>query len=165
MKIIKHRERVETKYYYRKFECADDRGSGAMFECDEAGIVDRAKLPPAALKNLEECLTGRVTRRVDVRHRVSGDGEYESIPGTGREIEVKMIDLGAVEYRHSYVEPAIGKCDCGTEVELCGFTNTCTSCEADYNSSGQRLAPREFWGEETGESVSDILSVDWDTQP
>lgn len=48
-------------------------------------------------------------------------------------------------------------CDCGEEVELQGFTNTCDGCGADYNWSGQRLAPREQWGWETGESASDIL--------
>jgi len=53
------------------------------------------------------------------------------------------------------------KCtDCGREVLCYGFTNTC-ECGADYNMSGQQLAPREQWGEETGESVADILSVDY----
>ena len=42
------------------------------------------------------------------------------------------------------------------------FTNTCDRCGDDYNSAGQRLAPREQWGEETGESAADILSVDQD---
>ena len=53
----------------------------------------------------------------------------------------------------------MGLCDCGAEVELGGFTNTC-ECGADYNMSGQRLASRSQWGEETGESIADILSVD-----
>lgn len=55
-------------------------------------------------------------------------------------------------------DPAILKCDCGEEVMLWGFTNTC-NCGADYNQSGQRLAPREQWGEETGESLADILNI------
>lgn len=49
-----------------------------------------------------------------------------------------------------------------TEVRCCGewlqctrFTNTCDNCGADYNMSGQCLAPREQWGEETGEHWSD----------
>jgi hypothetical protein len=57
------------------------------------------------------------------------------------------------------VTPALWKCDCGEELELPDFTNTC-ECGADYNSAGQRLAPREQWGEETGESLSDILSIE-----
>ena len=58
----------------------------------------------------------------------------------------------------SWVEPRIGRCQCGAEVELEHFTNTC-DCGRDYNMSGQELAPREQWGEETGESLSDILSI------
>ncbi len=27
----------------------------------------------------------------------------------------------------------------------------CDICGAEYNSSGHKLAPRQFWGEETGE--------------
>jgi hypothetical protein len=57
------------------------------------------------------------------------------------------------------VTPALWKCDCGEELECPDFTNTC-ECGADYNSGGQRLAPREQWGEETGESLSDILSIE-----
>jgi len=58
-------------------------------------------------------------------------------------------------------EPAVGKCACGQEVWLSGFTNTCDGCGRDYSIGGQELAPREQWGEETGESASDILSVDY----
>lgn len=47
------------------------------------------------------------------------------------------------------------KCDCGEEIMCHGFTSTC-ECGADYNMSGQRLAPREQWGEETGETYADI---------
>ncbi|GAH70438.1 unnamed protein product [marine sediment metagenome] len=39
-----------------------------------------------------------------------------------------------------------------------GFTNTC-ECGADYNSAGQLLASRSQWGEETGESLTDILNI------
>lgn len=44
------------------------------------------------------------------------------------------------------------------------FTNTCDHCGADYNSSGQRLASRSQWGEETGETASDILNHDYNTE-
>jgi hypothetical protein len=50
------------------------------------------------------------------------------------------------------------RCHCGRELACPGFTNTC-ECDADYNWAGQRLAPREQWGEETGESLSDILNI------
>lgn len=52
-------------------------------------------------------------------------------------------------------------CDCGEECELAGFTNTC-ECGAEYNMSGALLAPREQWGEETGEHASDLNNLDDD---
>ena len=62
--------------------------------------------------------------------------------------------------RHRYKGvPALGQCSCGEEVLLSGFTNTCDQCGKDYNLSGQELAPRSQWDEETGESLSDILII------
>lgn len=56
------------------------------------------------------------------------------------------------------------RCKCGEELECHGFTNTCI-CGRDYNWAGQLLAPRSHWGEETGESLSDILSEPWQKDP
>ena len=53
------------------------------------------------------------------------------------------------------------KCYCGREVVCDRFTNPC-DCGRDYNFNGDLLAPREVWGEETGESVYDILMADVD---
>lgn len=50
------------------------------------------------------------------------------------------------------------RCECGKVLETPGFTNTC-DCGADYNWAGQRLAPRDQWGEETGEHPADILRI------
>lgn len=55
--------------------------------------------------------------------------------------------------------PKVIRCSCGREVVCQGFTNTC-DCGADYNWSGSRLAPREQWGEETGEHPTDIARID-----
>ncbi|MFJ8247337.1 hypothetical protein [Peribacillus asahii] len=42
--------------------------------------------------------------------------------------------------------------ECGSKVELySSWANEC-SCGTEYNGFGQRLAPREEWGYETGES-------------
>lgn len=54
------------------------------------------------------------------------------------------------------LENAIGRCVCGQIVELGRFTCSC-DCGRDYNWNGDELAPREQWGEETGESEADIL--------
>jgi len=56
-------------------------------------------------------------------------------------------------------ELSLGRCECGAVVELIGFTNTCEGCGKDYNWAGQALAPRECWGEETGEHPADILRI------
>ena len=62
--------------------------------------------------------------------------------------------------RHNHwIEPAIGRCPCGAQVILAGFTNTCSKCGRDFNFNGLELAPREQWGEETGEHLSDILRI------
>jgi hypothetical protein len=77
--------------------------------------------------------------------------------GTEREIIGQKFSLGyLIDIRAWRFE-----C-CGQEFMLDRFTNTCGVCKADYNSGGQRLASREQWGCETGESIHDILSVDYD---
>jgi len=53
-------------------------------------------------------------------------------------------------------EPKIIICDCGEDVVCNDFTNTCV-CGADFNFSGQRLAPRDQWGCETGEHLLDCI--------
>jgi len=76
---------------------------------------------------------------------------------------MRIIKHARIDKNGRRISPAIGVCNrCSAEVVLGGFTNTC-ECGADYNSAGQELAPRCFWGEETGESLSDIMSVDCKT--
>ena len=69
-----------------------------------------------------------------------------------------LRDLGIEEREYFSTPSKYGICSCGQEVMLTGFTNTC-NCGLDYNSSGELLAPRSQWGEETGESLSDILGI------
>jgi len=70
-----------------------------------------------------------------------------------RETCYRPHGFGYVKFRAPVV-----KCDCGKEVVCEHFTNTC-ECGADYNRSGQMLASREQWGEETGEHLGDILRI------
>jgi hypothetical protein len=51
------------------------------------------------------------------------------------------------------------KCVCGVELVLQGFTTTC-ECDRDYNWNGLCLAPREQWGEETGEHPADVVRIE-----
>ena len=96
--------------------------------------MDVSKLHPAGLENYRNCTQG-----------ATSDGT--------------VIEDGGVECReHSWREAAVGRCGCGLDVTLSGFTNTC-DCGRDYNSAGQMLAPREQWGEDTGETVGEILMI------
>lgn len=131
IKILSKRERITNVRYMHQFSREESPGSGFSFECDKDGEV--FGMEPEARKSYMDCLTG-----------VCGGS--------------KMIDEGIVKHEHSYMQPAIGECTCGQEVVLRGFTNTC-ECGKDYNSSGQGLAPRSGWGEETGESLGDILNI------
>jgi hypothetical protein len=87
----------------------------------------------------------------------NGIVDESTLQPLGLENYHKCIAKGLGRYeRHErgYSEPAIGKCSCGKHVTLANFTNTC-SCGTDYNSSGQTLACRSQWGEETGEHWTD----------
>jgi hypothetical protein len=144
IKIISHRKLVEVVTYHRYFEHENIPGAGFSFDCDEHGNLDEekyAKEKPVAYGSYKQCLTGIVNIT---------DGPS------------KVKDRGVQKYEHHYWESAIGECVCGEEVYLSGFTNTCDKCERDYNGSGQELAPRSQWGEETGESLADILGPSTD---
>lgn len=130
LEIIKCRTYSEAVHHRRVFDFADEPGRGYWFESDDRGQVKEDDLTPEARANLHRCMTG----------------QYD------------VVDQGVRTWRTQYTDPAVGRCVCGREVELFGFTNTC-ECGIDYNMSGQALAPREQWGEETGESLAEILSI------
>jgi len=131
MQIIRRREFHKSVTYTLVFDLIETSGRSYTFDCDEHGTVIIERLPPEGINNFINC-----TNKI---HNVK-DGRV-------------------VKYHRTWSTPPVGLCDCGKEIELDHFTNTC-DCGADYNSAGQLLAPRSQWGEETGESLSDILSVD-----
>lgn len=47
------------------------------------------------------------------------------------------------------------KCDCDKELVIFSSHDIHCDCGRSYNSAGQLLAPREQWGEETGETAAD----------
>lgn len=129
-KIIKQSEIVECSS--RELEFYDESGSIRYgFACDENGNVQVNQLTEAAQRSYQRAL------------------EHEKNDGWTSELQV----------RHwHYREPGVLRCDCGRNVELEGFTCPC-DCGRDYNASGQLLAPREQWGEETGEHWTDCFST------
>jgi hypothetical protein len=134
IEIIQRREVTYTTIYARYFERTDCEGAGFRFDSDKDGNVDEKKLEPEALDSYRQCLTGTISGR-------------------------PVVDRRVTSWERKHVQDKIGKCPCGQKVYLSGFTNTC-NCGRDYNMSGQELAPRSQWGEETGESVQDILNID-----
>ena len=87
------------------------------------------------------------------------NGVYNENLDMGYKNLIKVIKSGDYKmnshhYDYFYRVPAELKC-CGEWLSLGSFTNTCPHCGADYNGSGQSLASRHFWGEETGESWFD----------
>ena len=85
-------------------------------------------LTPEACQNLESCR----------------NGDFDVTEGR------------VVKHTHRYWEPAVGKCQCGTEVTLSGNTNVCQRCGRAYNAWGAKAAPRHQWGSETGEPPADV---------
>lgn len=133
MKILSYRHQVSVPHYEIFFQYKDSKSlHGFGFPALESGEIDMESLKkkPTSLANYYKCLN--------------------------KEIEVE--DPYFKKWEHNYTEPTIGQCDCGAEVVLDRFTNSC-DCGRDYNMSGQELAPREQWGEETGESYADLQDL------
>ena len=133
IEIIKKRESGIDTTYVLHFTWKDSPGAGYAFDCDENGNL--FPMQDIAKDSYAFCIA-------------------ESAKPDG-----KLIADGVRTYLNKYYSPAEGRCHCGETVVLDGFTNTCACCGADYNYTGQELAPREQWGEETGESLADILSI------
>lgn len=128
IKIKMHSWIEEHTTYSLDFERADGKG-GFGFPCDQFGAFQST---PGSAHSLAMCLAGQ-----------DSNGQ-------------KIRPMGVRTMHGSYRHPAIGECHCGREIELGRFTNTC-KCGREFNSAGQELAPREQWGEETGEHWSECV--------
>ena len=128
--MMKPSKRITVTEYRRSFIWREDPGSGFGFDCDEHRNIDIEKLQEPAREKLRKCL----------------NGEYD------------VIDEGVIKHVYSYIEP--GEIDCvnckETVVLHSSWLNTC-ECGIDYDGSGNKLAPRSQWGEETGETWYDTL--------
>jgi len=134
MEILSHSRSVKVEQYSLCFDyIGASKHHGFSFDCNAAGEVDVVALQkkPAAYDNYLKCLSG----------------------------EHKVHAPYVQDFSHRYTEPAVGRCVCGCKVELARFTNTCDGCNRDYNYSGDLLAHRSQWGEETGESYCDIQDL------
>ena len=129
MNILKRRERITTTHHSQCYYWKDMPDAGFGFDCDKDGNVDFDAMEEPARLNYEKCRDG-------------------TFAVTGPFLE---------SYKSTYFEPAELKCSCGCVVYLTmSLVNDC-ECGAQYNSSGQRLAPQSQWGDDTGESISEIM--------
>jgi hypothetical protein len=76
---------------------------------------------------------------------------------TRQDAEVRAEKIELESDGCAYAKIVVYGVCCGNEMYLQDFTNTCDVCERDYNMSGQLLAPRSQWGEETGEAWYDCV--------
>lgn len=129
IEIIQHGGMERGRNYSRSFSTGD--GSGYSFPCSVNGTLEPFTCPEAAASWVR-CQQGVAAGC--------------------------MTDKGILSWEYRTKWPTIGRCTCGREVVLDRFTCSC-DCGLDYNQSGQLLAPRSQWGEETGESLGDILRV------
>lgn len=95
-----------------------------------------------------------VTNKVTL-DQVFNEKEFDTTEGASDFRDNVLANLKADEYSHwAKVYPVV-ICACGAKIICTGFTNTCDRCDSDYNFAGALLAPREQWGEETGEHCSE----------
>lgn len=132
--FLKPGGRVEEHELRRNFHYVDEPGAGFSFPCDLQGVL-LTGLSPAALANYAACLSLTQAER--------------------------MVDEGVIMETWQHYEPLVIQClRCPGEVTLSdAWLSTCPGCGADYNGSGQLLAPRSLWGEETGEHPADLLQI------
>ena len=134
MKIIQQRDLKTAITYHHSFSIKGNPGCGYVFDCDKDGNPTSLK-SEAAKANYALCLSG-----------FNSKGEA-------------LVDDGVEERECRWFTDRIGLCECGEQVYLNRFTNTCDCCNRDYNASGQELAPREQWFEGTDECWSDIQGL------
>jgi len=119
--------------YHREFSYkGKNRHSGFSFLCTQDGIPIKDAWGPEAQINWDKC----------------NSGEYD------------VIDHGVEKEEWDYTHPATIDCNrCGTEITLhSSWANSCDKCGVEYNGSGQQLAPRSQWFEDTNECEADVLN-------
>lgn len=94
-----------------------------------------------------------ITNRNSFKLRSYKEDYLDRITAYNRREELED-SMAADEFTHWCKVVPVVECECGEEVECHSFTNTC-DCGRDYNFNGDLLAPRKFWGEETGEHWSE----------
>jgi hypothetical protein len=120
MKIIQRKHQVEVVVYERSFMDLSDPTRGFSFRCLQNGVIMTEDLNPLSRANLGKCL----------------DGTFS------------VVDMGVEKVLVQYLEPAIGRCECGDKVDLTHYVNPC-SCGKEYGYDGLELSPPWGWDDMT----------------
>ena len=121
IKIIKERTPETIVAFTIEYSYKDDPLAGFCFPAKKDGTPDYEVMGPEMRANYERCLTDdRLT-----------------------EPEFKVN-------KHTYMNPAVGKCICGAEVVLDSDYAGAVRCECGrwYNLFGQELRDPEYWEED-----------------
>ena len=118
IKIIKEREPVTIKEYFIEFKYKDDPNAGFCFPVTVHGEPDFNSMTSEAQANYKACLTDN-----------------------------RLTEAEFTTSTHTYTEPAVGKCICGSLVTLDADYMGAVRCECGrwYNVYGQRLKDPEYW--------------------
>ena len=108
MKLIQKSQWVRVERYSLTF--GKQGGCWYSFPCTKEGTPLTEQMPAAARENLVGCQAG--------------------IDG--------VVSLGVRDESYSYLDHAVGKCECGRTHTLTGFTIYCP-CGRKYNGCGQLL--------------------------
>ena len=124
MEIIKERSVRVEKEYYINFDCKDDTSCGFIFPANPDESPALDKMPEEAKMNYFAC-----------------EASTNKFNRWFEERDVKVV------------EPAIGRCACGSEVDLdADFSYhgavRCEKCGQWYNIFGQKLVDPEYWEED-----------------
>lgn len=126
IKIIQERKLHESIEYALDYRWNDDKNAGFSFPCDKYGNI----LPfehESAKENYEKCISG----------------------------EFAVTLFGVLTFHHKYVEPAIGKCKCGSEVYLEDYFENACRCGRLYGLDGGEL--RQNWRKELYEETGELI--------
>ena len=121
MKIIKERTPIEVVNHCIEFYYKDDENAGFSFPADSTGKLDTTNMSNIAIENYDWCMA-----HTD-----------------------EMIGPEFRTYKHTYTEPAVGRCSCGREVVLESDFAGAVRCECGrwYNIFGQELVDLKYWEE------------------
>jgi hypothetical protein len=119
--IIKERTPVTIIDYYLDFTYKDDPNAGFRFPATKDAEPDFDRMTPEARANYKRCLK-----------------------------DDRLEELGFVIDKHTYTEPAVGRCICGQEVILESSFAGAVQCECGrwYNVFGQELVDPKYWEED-----------------